>query len=437
MKIQINSFVGMIPKINEKLLPDNAASYCVNCDFRFGNITPIKDTTEVEALTSAGVNPTWTVKTIFKIGATWISFDDDIIASCVPAFIADSDRFFYTGDGYPKQSTETDYPTTISRLGMVYPTVAPTTALTGSAGPGIQKVVRYVYTRVVKWADGSEEESAPSPDTGDITVYDGQGVIVSALVAGSGNNVTHFRVYRLEAGVTGSEYLFLAEFVVSTTSYTDHDGTSLNETTNTTLKTEDWIPPPDGLSGLAQGNNGMLAGFVGNKVYICEPYVAYAWPLKYTRTVGADVVAIRAYGDSFIILTEEFAVPLTGTSPDSMDLGDETAFQQSCYNGRSAVVSDIGVVWASPDGLCIHDGEQGAVITEDIIGREQWQGYATADTIGFYYNQIYYSFSEGSSTGFLLNFKKNQYLSLISITGNVWGGAIDPSTDQLHLIIER
>jgi len=293
-----------------------------------------------------------------------------------------------------------------------------------------------VYTRVSKWVDGSEEESAPCTPTATITLASGQGIRISNLVAGvgTGNNVTHFRIYRLSVGTTGADYQYLTELAVAVTTYDDYSGTGLNEVESDILETTTWAVPPDTMEGLTQGSNGMMFGFVGNKIYVSEPYIPYAYPSGYTITIDHDIVAMRAYRNSIIVLTEGPVTVITGSEPQSLDVVTDR-FGQKCASAQSAVVTSIGVMYATPDGLAVYNGQQGELLSRDIITKEDWAAWVPSSMMAFYYDEKYFCFIKGSSLGFVYNFKDQASLySPYFIDKLVYGGYVDPDDDTLFLI---
>lgn len=301
--------------------------------------------------------------------------------------------------------------------------------------------VSYVYTRVVKWADGSEEESAPSDPTAVTDVYDGQGAELTGFVAGSYNDVTHFRIYRLASGTSGAEYQYLDEIIASETSYTDdvYDGVdyethALQNVGADILETEDWLPPPDALEGLTQFSNGILVGFVGNKLYVCEPWVGYAWPTAYSLTFDYDIVALGVFNESIMVLTEAFPYVVTGLDPESMSQ-TILPYEQACVSKAGVAVTNIGVVYPTPDGLFLLNGSSGKMLTKDVFTKDQWAALGPENLISFFYDDQYYGFFRGTGTGFLFNFKENPYIVDISIGGgSITGGFLDPEDDTLYLV---
>jgi len=310
----------------------------------------------------------------------------------------------------------------------------------------VDHTVSYVYTRVVKWDDGSEEESAPSSPSDPYDIYEGQGVKLTGFVkgTGTGNAVTHFRIYRLESGTDGAEYQYLGE-IASVSDATDHfdddiygiDGETahgLLDVQDDILETTDWEPPPATLQGLTQFANGILAGFVKNKLYLSVPWVGYAWPDGYTLTFDYNIVALAVNGESLIVLTQGFPYVVTGVDPQSMTQ-QILPYEQPCVSRDGVVVTNDGVIYPSPDGLFFITSSAGKLLTKDVYTKEQWAALTPSNLIAFFYDDQYIGFSRSTGTGILFNFKENPYVVDISISGGaITGGFLDPEADTLYLV---
>ena len=97
MKVRFVSFQGEVPRINARLLPENAAQIARNSRFEDGALVPLNLSAVVEALATP-VDP---IVTIYRrYDGTWLTWDVEVNASGGP--VTDSDRTYYTGDGVPK-----------------------------------------------------------------------------------------------------------------------------------------------------------------------------------------------------------------------------------------------------------------------------------------------------------------------------------------------
>jgi len=318
-----------------------------------------------------------------------------------------------------------------------------TLTITRQKDAGIQASVSYVFTKVQTWPDGSVEESAPSPPTSVIDVYEGQGITLTGFDtwALDGYLTQTYRIYRLLSGTSGGEFCYLADIERAAGEYEDYilDGDEddspygLRDVGTDILETDDWIPPPDGLQGLTQFGNGILIGFVGNKLYVSEPFVAYAWPDAYTLTFDYDIVALGVHNESIIVLTEAYPYIVTGLDPESFSQ-TILPYEQACVNATGMAVTNIGVLYPCPDGLFLINGTAGKLITKDIYTKEQWAALGPENLISFFYDDQYYGFFSGTGTGIAFNFKVDPYVVDLEVGSSITGGFLHAEDDALYLV---
>jgi len=432
-KIALFDFKGRVPKVSSKLLPNEFAQTATNCDLRSGNLQAISD---LENSSNLGTGTDY--RSIYKLGSVWATWTGDI--DVVRSLIYQTDnKILYTGDSYPKQTNSTLWADSedFLRLGIVPPSTALTITLidVGSGTTDIQATVSYVYTYV----SGDGEESAPNTATAAVDIPNNKYVRLTGFTAPAGankNNITHFNIYRLASGTLGAEYQFLEQVAYTTSTHNDYDaGTGLlDEVSTDVLATEDWIQPDSSLSGLTQFANGMVAGFVDNEVYFCEPFIPYAYPSDYMLSFDSDVVAIAAYNESLIVITETKPYIVSGLDPQTMSV-TELPYDQGCVSKNGAVETPEGVVYPSPDGLILVNATSAVNLTEKIFTKKQWAALTPANLIGFYYDNEYYGFFSGTATGFIL--RNDSIVDLNLGSSLVYGGYIDPTNDKLYLLTKR
>ena len=469
MLIIIKNPKGQIPAIDAALLPANFAQIAKNCDLRTGRLKPLKDLETTKTWAALGIN----LRSLYKEESAddkWLYWTENDI-NVVKAQLADGDnRLFYSGDGYPKQTNDTLMPATgipnatddYRRLGVTPPSVTLTINGPYGTGDGVTKhSVSYYYTYVVKWADGTEEESKPVAATAVIDVEGGEYLAVSGFVkptlVASGNDVTHFRVYRLASGDAGAEYhlakmrpgstgaaaiydIPVADVPLNTTLVYDCDATpdDLNSDLGEVCLTELWVAPPDDLAQLGQYQNGILAGFSGKQFCVSEPFIYYAWPTGNRINLNYTPVAWGTYRGMAIIATTAFPSVITGA--DSSTLMQETLkYNQSCLSARGFIITDIGALYPSPDGLTLVNENGVKVLTAKVLTKEQWNdlppaGKTHADLVSFYYDNIYIGFWQGTGQGFIFNFKDDPYITTFEVADTIYHGCVDPTDDTLYLL---
>ena len=85
--INISGFKGEIPRLSDKLLPENYAASAINCNLESGNIQPVKGSTAIQDVGAA-------ITTIFRMDDSFLQWDENV--SVVKALVADSgDRILF------------------------------------------------------------------------------------------------------------------------------------------------------------------------------------------------------------------------------------------------------------------------------------------------------------------------------------------------------
>lgn len=426
-KITITDFGPMMPRINATQLPNNMATIASGCDFRAKDLRGKNAPSWIETYASLEYKSLW------KAGALWVKSlaEIQIVASQIQE---SNDRFFYTGDGFPKQSDSSLWPT-YRRLGVLPPLTAPVINLTGTPDAGTQAVVSYVYTFVTDYG----EESAPSPFTTPMTVPVGQGINLTGLVTrtGTDNVIATKRIYRLSAGSTGSEYLYLGEIDEAETTFSDYQSGSLKECSTEVLPTEYWDAPPDDLEGLTQAHNGMMIGYRGKEVYVSDTYVPYAYPTKWVMTLDSDVTGIGATDEFIFASSERFPYIISGTSPDAL-FPKKISISEPCLSHRGIVSTGTTILYPSPSGLSECDGNTVRVLTEDWMRPEDWNALAPSTLHAFHWQGQYYAFKVGDDDCLIIDLK-NGGIQTFYINGSghhFLDGCINPTDGQIYTLSE-
>jgi len=120
----------------------------------------------------------------------------------------------------------------------------------------------------------------------------------------------------------------------------------------TILESNDYDPPPEGLRGLTVVQSNILVGFVGNDIYFSEPDKFHAWPDKYKISLEYDVVGLRALGSDVFVMTTGYPYIISGSDPAVLATS-RYATNYPCLSGRSIVQTDVGVMYATHEGLAV------------------------------------------------------------------------------------
>lgn len=460
--ISITAFKGKTPKISPKLIGVNFAQIARNCDLKSGNLKATR--APVTALTVGGA----AYRTIYKYGDQWLYWpqDVDVVKSLV--FVdTDKQKIYFTGSGYPKQITKdlmpgAGYPDATAncrRLGISPPATPLTLDLDGPETGAIVDDVSYTYTLLAQWPDGSEEESAPAPPTASVNLRAGQYASVAGFTAPSfaqtGNNVTHFRLYRLESGFKSAAFqLVTARPGVKTAaavmdipvSQVPHAAvkvfdvnaaaTDLSTPTGITLRTTGWLPPVDELKGLTPFVNGVLCGFRKNEIWFSEPFIPYAWPEEYRLTVSHDVVGLGVSGEFIVVGTKARPYLIGGSDPAHLTQS-VLPYNQACLSKRGMIGTRYGVLYPSPDGLFLFDGSSGKIITGNTFTKAQWQAMGPDKLISAFYDDKYYGFFADTSVAVIIDFAGDGDVTDADLPRSVKGLYSDPEDDTLYLLTQQ
>lgn len=352
MKLSLQSFAGSNRALHPLLLPEGVGVDSINQKPGRGDFRPWRDPATVATVPTGRAS-------IYRMGRDtpsdeeyWLSWTG--VVHAMRGFITEdtTERTFYTGDGFPKQTDNTialatwPYPTAWRALGVPPPTDTPVVTEL-DAGVATDTEIRYlVYTYVTD----KGEESAPSPVSLPYSGKTDATWTISNLGAPPSGpyGINRIRVYRTQSGATGdTEFFFLRE-ILSTLDTTEDDGRALGEV----LPTDGWLPPSADMTYLTPMWNGMAAGILpSGAVRYCVAYKPYAWPIPFeSLPPDAKAVALGRFGQALLVLTTAKPVLVSGASPDSLT-DEPLEFGESCIAPRSVVSFGHGVAWASRTAL--------------------------------------------------------------------------------------
>jgi hypothetical protein len=280
-------------------------------------------------------------------------------------------------------------------------------------------VVRIIETRAVIYTHVTDkgEESAPSPASALVELDQNDTATYTANTIPTGRNISLIRWYRSRSSNVGADFAFVAETAYTTLAYTD---SKKAEELQEPCPSITWSEPPATLAGLTEGPNGGMAGFTGNTFHPCENFVPYAWPAAYQKTTAWPIVGIGKFGNTYVTLTRGKPYFMTGADSASLD-SQPIDSNQSCVSRRSIVNVEGGVVYASPDGLCIASSAGVKLITEGHFTRENWQALVPSSIFATEHEGAYiFHYDTGSVTGCYSLDLKTGKLGTINATGSAF-----------------
>lgn len=264
----------------------------------------------------------------------------------------------------------------------------------------------YVYT----WVTAYGEEGPPSPPT----LLDGwsNGVWTVTLFdppaddMGVTRNIKNINIYRTIPDQGGTTTFFLVDTVpVGTQSYEDNPLTHSDDVValNLQLPSANWFPPPDNLQGLITLPNGIMAGFVDNEVWFCQPFFPHAWPPGFVQTVDYPIVGLGVANGALVVCTNSVPYVLNGISPDAMAL-TKCGEAHPCHSAGGILSGDQGVYYLSHNGLILVTSSGQAKNTTDLwFTREQWaQLTPQSNAKAIHLASCFFCYGRGTEEGFTI-----------------------------------
>jgi len=284
------------------------------------------------------------------------------------------------------------------------------------------------HSWVMTYVSALGEEGPPSAASNILDVNDGEHVQLSSLPTGpSGSyNITNKRIYRSQTGASGQRFYFIAEIAIATATYEDTMG-SFNEA----IQSTEWDPPPADLQGLVVHPNGYAVGFSKNQLCFSVPYQLHAWPTSWRQNTEYTITGLGVTGTTLVVATEEQPYLAQGTHPASTTML-KLDLEQACVSWRSVVsMPEIGVLYASPDGLMNYGSNGARNIIEAWMSRKEWQALNPDSMHAYYWDGRYVCFYDNVG-GFIFDWREGG-AGLIFLDLYAEAGYSDPLTDTLYL----
>ena len=237
------------------------------------------------------------------------------------------------------------------------------------------------------------------------------------------------RIYRTIG--TGTDYKYVAEVAVATTTYSDTIP-SATVSLNNGIPTLNTLVPLKDMHSLALLANGALAGISQNQVCFSEVGKPYSWPLANRYTFPGTGVALCAAGNAAIILTDNFPYVATATVPEAASVskvsGDTLA---PCVAKRGMVDIDSGAIYPSNDGLYVVTTSGARNITESLYTFDEWQGVMPETFKAGFQDSRYYAMHDSATVSKMFVLHTNEPDSIIevekqvdSLYANPWDGKL-------------
>jgi len=440
--IKLENFSGIAPRIGPSNLSPNQAQKARNVKLQSGEIRAWRKPVKVY---NSGLTDTRSIYQLLNSstgGTAWLEWANSVNVVRGPVADQTDFRIYYTGDGTPKKTNwalattsgagSKPFPNAALQMGVPAPTGAPTLAAT----TGTAETRVYVYTYVSTFGS-VQEESAPSPSatislsalTTAVTISG----FATAPTSSAGYNITSIRIYRTLNGT----YTYVGSVTVNpatgAASGSFVDSTTTANLIGASLTSLYYTPPPSDLKGLVAMPNGVLAGFRGNEVWFCEPYLPHAWPSGYMLTVGSPIVGLGVFGQTLVVCTVSNPVLITGSTPGAMTQ-EKVPLPEPCISAKSIVSDQYGVLYVSPNGVVSIAPGTADVITRPLMTRDEWQTYLPATMVGVLYQNMYMLFYESGPTKASLVLMRGDNPPLVELDTQGKAVYVEPTTANVYVV---
>jgi hypothetical protein len=452
---RVAGFGGMIPALDDRLLPDTGAMLAENCILKAGTIVPLPKPVVVASLAASTSYayrlPASYADAAFFPNSTWMEFDDpDTLVVRAPVIDDRFDRYYYISpEQPPKYNTrariEAKQPALL--LGIPAPTLAPGVSVSGGVST-VLETRSYVYTYLSHYGEEGPPSLATEVQNGKVdatyTITCTAPVAGDVYPAGPNRHIDRIRIYRTVTSDSGASFHLLAELPVTviapaTVTFVD---TVKGDVLASKLELEsmDWSPPPSDLYGWVLMPNGFLVGWRGNQyseVWFSVPFRPHAWPAKYTLTVEYPIVGMGVTNQTAVCCTEAYPVTMQGVDPQYISV-NKLINHEPCASRGSIVSGPEGVYYASPNGLILVQPGEAENITKGIISKKSWQQLLNVPRLrAARLGMSYYAFGTIGSGIFDVHGFDNGAFVTEDLTGSLVGVVIDPTSEYVAFSMLR
>lgn len=200
------------------------------------------------------------------------------------------------------------------------------------------------------------------------------------------------RIYRTVTSGGQTQFYFVAEIPIATTTYSD-TVTTVGEP----CPTVGWLMPPVDLQNITTLPSGAMCGFSGNVLCYSEPLSPYAWPLAYQLVSDYPIVGIGSFGQTVIVATTGQPYAATGVDPISTTM-QKLDQAWPCLSKRGIVTFDGAIYYPTSIGMASFSANGADLATKDLYSQNEWLDLnPSLFSSGKYSSKIFVSTTIGAS----------------------------------------
>lgn len=401
--IRVTMFGGIVPRLADRGLPDNAAQFALNAKLYSGEL---RAWSQLRPLANLPISNAKTVYHYRHNGSDhYLAFPEHTHVVKAPLVNETLGRLYWAGSTGPYVNTTTRILASQPAYRLGVPAPGGVFSVVPSGGTAATAESR-AYVAI--WVSAFGEEGAPAAPVLVNGNADGSWTVngLNALTADAAyTNITHLRLYRTVTSATGVDYRQVAEWPIGArpASYVDNVATS-TVASAAVLQSLTWTPPPTNLKGLIAVAGGFMAGFSGRTVHLSVPYYPHAWPEEYQIAVEDNIVGLGTFGNTIVVATEGRTYLLVGQVPEVM-ASMKMEGVQPCLSARGIVSTVGGVMYPATDGLVLVDGgsNRGQIVSRGWVTKDEWDQFNPAGQMASVYQDRYLAFY-GPQLGFTIGF---------------------------------
>lgn len=445
--MRLTTFEGMYPKIDSQDSPPKAAILAENCDLYSGRIDPFPALGNPQTIVNINgmVDPEGKYETLYRAGSVLVGFPEHTFVVEDISRRAGDSTFLFVQDGKLKRSSgewllakrEPEI------VGVSSPLLAPILSVSTTGGAEIlsppdmlcetdvaenceeanpEEVRAYLMTYVSRSGCASgDEESAPSPASEIVEVPE-QGSVILVDPNTPPSNAVARRYYRSVVSSEGrGVWLYVGESPIDAVAFVD--GVHPFDL-GAPLTTENWLPPPECLDGVAVLGDGLTVVWSGERFWVSEPRLPHAYSPVHKYELRFPIVAMvgvmtpveGAVHHNILCVTKGNPYAIVGELPEMVDI-KELQVWEPAVTPYGFTVGEGFMAYVSEFGLCAFTGGEVTRLLDNETTDLEWQAFDLRTLKLQYWNGRLWAF--GKERSFVYPFtrhRKDRPSTLVMLT---------------------